>query len=162
MLTALVYVYVNLVVDIIYAYVDPRIEILMAVSEGRATRVVAKRSLSANAASRWRGIRRAFAKNPLMLLGFVIFVLIALSAVAAPLITFHDPVRTNIPERLEAPSLRHWFGTDHLGVDVYARTMYRRPGIAVRGRNRGGAGPRRRALLWPHFGLQQEARRPDS
>ncbi len=96
----------------------------MAVSEGRATRVVAKRSLSANAASRWRGIRRAFAKNPLMLLGFVIFVLIALSAVAAPLITFHDPVRTNIPERLEAPSLRHWFGTDHLGVDVYARTMY--------------------------------------
>ena len=54
----------------------------------------------------------------------MIFVLIALSAVAAPLITFHDPVRTNIPERLEAPSLRHWFGTDHLGVDVYARTMY--------------------------------------
>ena len=59
-----------------------------------------------------------------MLIGFVIVTIIILTAIPAPVITFHSPTKTAIFERLEGPSLRHWFGTDHLGVDVYARTIY--------------------------------------
>ena len=73
---------------------------------------------------RWRGARRALRANPNMLIGFVIVTIIVLAAILAPVITFHSPTKTEIFERLEGPSLRHWFGTDHLGVDVYARTIY--------------------------------------
>ena len=99
----------------------------MAITERRVTTRLPEPSLVQGLATRWRGIRRALAKNPIMLAGFIIFGIIALSAILAPVITFNDPVKTNpnlIEERLQAPSLQYWFGTDHLGIDVYARTIH--------------------------------------
>jgi len=97
---------------------------LTAGSPRRSTTRLPEPTLAQGLSTRWRSIRRALAKNPIMLAGFIIFIFIFLSAILAPVITVHDPVRTNIEERLQAPSLDHWFGTDHLGIDVYARTMY--------------------------------------
>ena len=74
-----------------------------------------------------RGVRaaaRALQRNPNMLLGLVIIVLMSLMALIAPLITTYDPIRLNVIDRLEAPSGTHWFGTDHLGRDVYTRVVY--------------------------------------
>lgn len=70
---------------------------------------------------------RRFRKNRLALAGAVILTLIVLAAVFAPLITFHDP--TAIPKGSDAqylagPSLEHWFGTDDIGRDLYARVIY--------------------------------------
>jgi peptide/nickel transport system permease protein len=35
-----------------------------------------------------------------------------------------DPGRMDVAARLRAPSPMHWFGTDDLGRDVYARVVY--------------------------------------
>ncbi len=66
------------------------------------------------------------------LVGFVLFALIASAAIAAPLITDHDPNRNNITSRLKPPfwdeenggSTEFWLGTDGLGRDMWARMLY--------------------------------------
>ncbi|MBV1694360.1 MAG: ABC transporter permease [Hyphomicrobiales bacterium] len=67
----------------------------------------------------WRFIRR----NPTLFAGLVILSLMALIALIAPLIA-GDPVTMKPADRLKPPSETHWFGTDHLGRDIWARTVY--------------------------------------
>ena len=71
-----------------------------------------------------RTAARALQRNPNMLLGLVIIALMSLMALGAPLITTYDPIRLNVIDRLDGPSGSHWFGTDHLGRDVYTRVVY--------------------------------------
>jgi peptide/nickel transport system permease protein len=53
-------------------------------------------------------------------------------AVLAPLIAGADPIDQVLPDRLQPPSPAHWFGTDPLGRDVFARAVYgARPSIAI-------------------------------
>ena len=47
-----------------------------------------------------------------------------LMAVGAPYWGTLDPLELNPIERLYAPSMQHWFGTDMLGRDLYSRTVY--------------------------------------
>ena len=47
-----------------------------------------------------------------------------LLALLSPLVAPYDPVRVNPIERLKPPSAEHWFGTDHLGRDVFSRVVY--------------------------------------
>ena len=44
-------------------------------------------------------------------------------AVIWPLLRM-GPLRQNLEERLEAPSVRHWFGTDDRGRDVFSRVVW--------------------------------------
>lgn len=67
----------------------------------------------------WRFIRR----NPTMVLGAGILITAILIAMAAPLFT-GDPMLKIPSRRLLNPSADYWFGTDHLGHDVFARTIY--------------------------------------
>ena len=63
-------------------------------------------------------------KNKTAMAGLVIIVLLLLVAVFAPLIApygYQDQDYTAV--RL-SPSLKHLFGTDHLGRDVFSRCMY--------------------------------------
>lgn len=46
-----------------------------------------------------------------------------LTAVLSPVLSTHDPKAPNVPDRLEGPSLDHWFGTDGFGRDLYSRTL---------------------------------------
>ena len=68
--------------------------------------------------------RRALRKNPTMAFGFFIVILATLLAIFAPLVTVHDPTKLDVLNRLHAPTSDNWFGTDQLGRDVYARTMF--------------------------------------
>ena len=67
-----------------------------------------------------------FLKNKTAVIGLVIFCIIVLVAFAAPLIADYKTVviKINIAERLQPPSLRHWFGTDELGRDILARIVH--------------------------------------
>jgi peptide/nickel transport system permease protein len=68
---------------------------------------------------KWRWLR----KNPTLVLGAVLLVLVALVALGAPWLATHDPEDIDPSARLEAPSAEHRFGTDALGRDVYSRAL---------------------------------------
>ncbi|CAD5251549.1 Oligopeptide transport system permease protein AppC [Bosea sp. 62] len=57
-------------------------------------------------------------------LGAGIVGLIVLAAIFAPLIAPYDPLALNIEDRLAAPDLRHWLGTDQGGRDVLSRILF--------------------------------------
>lgn len=42
----------------------------------------------------------------------------------APWLAPHDPVKVNLLQKLQDPSLEHWLGTDHLGRDNLSRLIY--------------------------------------
>src|SRR5690606_9933936 len=68
--------------------------------------------------------RLAALARPATLVAALAVAVVLLWALAPGLFTGHDPV-TGVPaERLQAPGAAHWFGTDHLGRDLYARTVH--------------------------------------
>jgi peptide/nickel transport system permease protein len=54
----------------------------------------------------------------------VVLVLMAAAAAAAPVVAPYAPDRLDLAHRREPPSRAHWFGTDDLGRDVFARVLY--------------------------------------
>jgi len=67
---------------------------------------------------------RVFARrNPTIVLGASLLSIMAIIAVVAGLIA-GDAQFMNPSDRLHGPSGTHWFGTDNLGRDVYARTIF--------------------------------------
>lgn len=65
-----------------------------------------------------------FLQNKLAVVGLIVFALILLSSIFAPLITKYDPAMIDLRSRLSPPSREHLFGTDKLGRDVFARVLY--------------------------------------
>src|SRR4030095_1057417 len=45
-------------------------------------------------------------------------------AVIAPVIAPYPPEQIDLAHRREPPSTAHWFGTDDLGRDVFARVLF--------------------------------------
>ncbi|MCC7048256.1 MAG: ABC transporter permease [Alphaproteobacteria bacterium] len=66
----------------------------------------------------------AIRRHPTIALGMLIMLLLVAIAVLAPYLWTVDPMRINPVFRLRQPSARNWFGTDHLGRDVYSRVLY--------------------------------------
>jgi peptide/nickel transport system permease protein len=62
-------------------------------------------------------------RNPRMLIGGVLVILLLLVALTAKVIAPYDPITGNVSDGLQAPSLRHWFGTDDQGRDVLSRVI---------------------------------------
>lgn len=74
--------------------------------------------------SRGREIAEILFRNKLTLAGFLLVGLVAAIGVLAPVIAPYGPNFMNMPERLQAPSAAHLFGTDEMGRDILSRVMY--------------------------------------
>jgi peptide/nickel transport system permease protein len=72
------------------------------------------------AALLWRRLSR----NVMSLIAFGVLAAVALAAVAAPVIMPYDPDAPDAEHALEAPSRRHWLGTDLYGRDQLTRIVY--------------------------------------
>jgi len=66
---------------------------------------------------------RRFRRHPGAIAGSIMLGIIILAAILAPLSPY-DPVASDIPNRLQPPSLAHPFGTDQLGRDLLTRCLY--------------------------------------
>jgi peptide/nickel transport system permease protein len=67
---------------------------------------------------------RRLSKNVMSLVAFGVIGAVALAAVAAPVIMPYDPDAPDADHALEAPSHRHWLGTDLYGRDQLTRIVY--------------------------------------
>ena len=73
---------------------------------------------------RLSSVRYFLRKNPRMLVGLVLLTILLFVAVFAPIIAPYDPIKVNITDTLEPPSLNHLLGTDDLGRDVFSRVLW--------------------------------------
>lgn len=62
--------------------------------------------------------------NRLLLIFGILTIVIVIAGLLAPLISPYDPYSMNTVDRLQAPSLAHWFGTDTYGRDLLTRVLY--------------------------------------
>lgn len=72
----------------------------------------------------WRHLVREIARRPTAAIAALLILGMVLTAIFAPLIAPYDPTQINVFDRLQAPSMAHWLGTDSLGRDTFSRTIY--------------------------------------
>ena len=73
--------------------------------------------------SYWQHLRHVVSENPVTGLAFGLFALFIGMALFGPYLVPFDPLDTGVGEALKPPSPSHWFGTDHLGRDVFSRVV---------------------------------------
>jgi peptide/nickel transport system permease protein len=67
--------------------------------------------------------RYVVSENAVTGFAFGLFALIALCALIGPYVVPYDPLASDTSASLQAPSLKHWFGTDQLGRDIFSRVI---------------------------------------
>jgi len=68
--------------------------------------------------------RRFLRRQPTLVIGLAVLLVILASGVLAPAWWTGDPQQMRPAQRLQPPSAVRWFGSDHFGRDVYTRTLY--------------------------------------
>lgn len=63
-------------------------------------------------------------RNPMVVIGFTMIVLIISIALLAPVLPMADPTKIVSGQELLPPSSDHWFGTDENGRDVFSRVIW--------------------------------------
>jgi len=61
--------------------------------------------------------------GPVVLIATIILILVVLSAIFAPWVVPHDPIRLEPAMRLKPPSETYWLGTDAYGRDLLSRII---------------------------------------
>ncbi|WP_205174986.1 ABC transporter permease [Bacillus pakistanensis] len=74
--------------------------------------------------SYWKDAWRRLVKNKLAMVGLFFLSLLTFMAIFGPIITPHSVGHQDLMNQNLPPSSEHWFGTDELGRDVFARTWY--------------------------------------
>ncbi|MCG7406203.1 ABC transporter permease [Paenibacillus sp. ACRRX] len=82
-----------------------------------AAEAIERESISA-----WRDAWFRLRSNVGAMMGLSILVLLIIMAIIGPLITPYDYYTNNLELTNQPPSAEHWFGTDDLGRDMFART----------------------------------------
>ena len=69
-------------------------------------------------------VARKLARHRSFRIGFVIVLLLAIAAIAAPLLTPLDPTAMRVRFRFRPPQWEFPFGSDRFGRDIYTRVLY--------------------------------------
>lgn len=75
------------------------------------------------AASHLRHARHVLGENPLTIVAFSLFAVLVGMALFGPMLVPYDPLETGTGDKLTPPSMQNWFGTDHLGRDLFSRIV---------------------------------------
>src|SRR5437660_5340513 len=67
---------------------------------------------------------RRFKRHKLAMIGAVVLGIVILLAILAPLISRYSYGHIDLSQALQGPSAKHWFGTDNIGRDEFARVLY--------------------------------------
>jgi peptide/nickel transport system permease protein len=67
---------------------------------------------------------RRFRRHKLAVVGGIVLILITLMAIFAPLIARYNYGHIDLASALQGPDAHHWFGTDNIGRDEFARVLY--------------------------------------
>ncbi|MSP30387.1 MAG: ABC transporter permease [Acetobacteraceae bacterium] len=65
-----------------------------------------------------------FRRNPVAMTSLLILIAITLTAIFAPEIAPHNPMRSSLRAVLKSPNAMYWLGTDDLGRDVASRLIF--------------------------------------
>lgn len=65
-----------------------------------------------------------YTRHPGLMIGCCILLLLVLIALAAPLISPHNPLKTDLANTLAPPSSAFWLGTDQYGRDIVSRLIW--------------------------------------
>lgn len=74
--------------------------------------------------SQFLEVMKRLTYNKGAVIGGIIFLLVLLAAIFAPVITPYGYAEINIRERFTSPCLKHLFGTDNMGRDIFSRAIY--------------------------------------
>lgn len=75
-------------------------------------------------AERLRGAASYPPRHPATFIAGLVAAVVIIAALFPQLVTPVDPTKTTPADKLLAPSAAHWFGTDQLGRDMFARVVY--------------------------------------
>jgi len=71
-----------------------------------------------------RRTRRRLPLNRTGAFGLAVVALVAIAAIAAPLVSPYGPTESALTRTLQPPSREHWMGTDQLGRDLFTRILF--------------------------------------
>ncbi|WP_238403258.1 ABC transporter permease [Paenibacillus mesophilus] len=85
--------------------------------ESRQSELIVRESLSS-----WKDSWLRLRSNKLAMTGLVILILLAFMAIFGQMMTPYNYYANDLQNTNQPPSAEHWFGTDDLGRDMFART----------------------------------------
>ena len=82
-----------------------------------------------NDAGAWQQFKKsrfayAVRNNPLSIVGLFLIALLILMILVPELFTSYNPTKLNLQDKFLPPSVEHPFGTDQVGIDIFARVVY--------------------------------------
>ena len=72
----------------------------------------------------FQNARRRFFRNKLAVIGLVFTVFMILLAVLGPILSKYNYYSIDVTQQNLMPSMKHWFGTDKFGRDIFVRICY--------------------------------------
>ncbi len=80
--------------------------------------------IAGKSTSYWKDAWRRFKQNKLAIAGIIIIALLGVMSFIGSPISGHNYFDNDLINSNQSPSSEHWFGTDNLGRDIFARTWY--------------------------------------